>query len=176
VVTTKTREFTKAEYVKMHFVYGLCDGNYRAALREYQHLYSDRWQPYRRVLLRVHLNLRETGTAMTHALAGRGRGSVWNQENVPDTAHGNPSTGIRHSSSATARLSLQHCLLCVRMRCIPFVQSQCKGSGRAHISVYCFRWELRKTTRVHPSVSQFLCRGEAWRKKSVPRKFGFATI
>jgi hypothetical protein len=42
---------------------------------------------------------------MTCALAGRGRRSVRNDENVLDVVHGNPSASICHISSATERLS-----------------------------------------------------------------------
>jgi hypothetical protein len=41
------RRFTSAEFVytRMYFVYGFCDGNSLAALKEYQHLNLDRRQP-----------------------------------------------------------------------------------------------------------------------------------
>jgi hypothetical protein len=51
-------------------VYGFCNGNSQVALRQYQHQYLDWRLPYRRVLERVHPNLRETGTLMTHEVAG----------------------------------------------------------------------------------------------------------
>jgi hypothetical protein len=66
----------------MHFIYGFCDGNSLAALREYEHQYLDCRQPciFRRVLY----NLRETGTVMPHACASCGRHSVWDEEDVLD--------------------------------------------------------------------------------------------
>jgi hypothetical protein len=51
-------------------------------MREYQDRYLDRRLPYLRVLERVHRNLRETGTLMTRALAGRGRRNVRDEEDV----------------------------------------------------------------------------------------------
>jgi hypothetical protein len=70
VATTKIPGFSNAEYA---FRECFCDGNSLAASREYQHLCPYWRLPYRRVLERVHRNLKETGTFMMHALAGRGR-------------------------------------------------------------------------------------------------------
>lgn len=35
-------EYTQREYAKMHYLYGLCDGNARAAAGEYRQRYPDR--------------------------------------------------------------------------------------------------------------------------------------
>jgi hypothetical protein len=49
----------------------------------------------------------------------------------------------------------------VRMRCIPFVQSQCKGCGRAHISVYCFLDE--SYARLYPCTPLSVSVSVPWR-------------
>jgi hypothetical protein len=85
----------------MHFVYDFCDGNSFAALRAYQHRYLDRRQTFRRVLERVHCNLRETGTLMVHSHAGCGMSNVWDQDDVLYIVHANPSAGIHHISCST---------------------------------------------------------------------------
>ena len=45
----------------MHFVYGFCDGNARAAVNEYQRRFPDRRIPSRGVFSRIHQTMRETG-------------------------------------------------------------------------------------------------------------------
>jgi len=41
--------FSHVEYCDMHFVYGFCDGNARAAVEEYQRCFPDRRIPSRSV-------------------------------------------------------------------------------------------------------------------------------
>jgi len=45
----------------MHFVYGFCIGNARAAVEEYQRLFPDRRIPSRGVFTRINQTLRDTG-------------------------------------------------------------------------------------------------------------------
>ena len=45
----------------MHFVYGFCDGNTRAAVNEYRRHFSDQKIPYRDVFSRIHQTIREAG-------------------------------------------------------------------------------------------------------------------
>jgi len=54
--------FSHVEYCDMHFVYGFCDGNARAAVEEYQRRFPDRRIPSRRVFTRIHQSLRDTGS------------------------------------------------------------------------------------------------------------------
>ena len=54
--------FSHVEYCDMHFVYGFCDGNARAAVEEYQRHFSDRRIPSRGVFTRIHQTLRDTAT------------------------------------------------------------------------------------------------------------------
>ena len=52
--------FSHVEYCDMHFVYGFCDGNARAAVEEYQRI--DRRIPSPSVFTRIHQTLRDTGS------------------------------------------------------------------------------------------------------------------
>ena len=54
--------FSHVEYCDMHFVYGFCDGNARAAVEEYQRPFPDRRIPSRSVFMRIHQTLRDTGS------------------------------------------------------------------------------------------------------------------
>jgi len=53
--------FSHVEYCDMHFVYGFCDGNARAAVDEYQRRFPDRRIPYRGVFSPIHQRMLETG-------------------------------------------------------------------------------------------------------------------
>jgi len=53
--------FSQVEYCDMHFVYGFCYGNARAAVDEYQRRFPDRRIPYGSVFSRIHQTMRETG-------------------------------------------------------------------------------------------------------------------
>ena len=53
--------FSYVEYCGMHFVYGFCNGNARAAVEEYQRRFPDRRIPSRGVFTRIHQTMRETG-------------------------------------------------------------------------------------------------------------------
>ena len=46
----------------MHFVYGFCDGNARAAVEEYQRRFPDRRIPSRSVFTRIHHTFHDTGS------------------------------------------------------------------------------------------------------------------
>src|SRR5215510_799002 len=54
--------FSHVEYCDMHFVYGFCDDNARAAVQEYQRRFPDRQVPSRSVFTRIHQTLRDTGS------------------------------------------------------------------------------------------------------------------
>jgi len=54
--------FSHIEYCDVHFVYGFCDGNARAAVEEYQRHFPDRRIPSRSVFTRIHQTLRDTGS------------------------------------------------------------------------------------------------------------------
>jgi hypothetical protein len=52
--------FSHVEYCDMHFVYGFCDGNERAAVEEYQRCFPERRIPSRGVFTHIHQTMRET--------------------------------------------------------------------------------------------------------------------
>ena len=54
--------FSHVEYCDMHFVYGFCVGNARAAVEEYQRRFPDQRILSRRVFTRIHQSLRDTGS------------------------------------------------------------------------------------------------------------------
>src|SRR5215469_14775470 len=58
---TFLRWFREVHVCDMHFVYGFCNGNARAAVEEYQRRFPDRRIPSRGVFTRIHQTLRETG-------------------------------------------------------------------------------------------------------------------
>ena len=49
--------FSNVEYCDMHFVYGFCNGNVRAAVEEYQRRFPDRRIPSQSVFTRIHQTL-----------------------------------------------------------------------------------------------------------------------
>jgi hypothetical protein len=106
---------------------GIRDGNTLAALREHQRRYPDRRLHYRRVLERVH-NMRETRALMMHALAGRLRLTAWDEEDMLNIVHDNPSISTRHISSATGRLSQREAWRCIRF------MYKCKGCSKGQTS------------------------------------------
>lgn len=67
------RAYTQREYAEMHYLYGFCDGNARAAAREYRQRYPnrDRFPDYR-VFMRVH-NAYMEGTLPGEHAARTGR-------------------------------------------------------------------------------------------------------
>jgi len=52
--------FSHMEYCDMHFVYGFCDGNARAAVDEYRRRFPDRRIPFRGVFSPIHQTVRDT--------------------------------------------------------------------------------------------------------------------
>ena len=60
--------FSHVEYCDMHFVYGFCDGNARAAVDEYQRHFPDRRILSRGVFSRIHQTMRETGCRLSVAV------------------------------------------------------------------------------------------------------------
>ncbi|KAK9727401.1 Helix-turn-helix domain (DUF4817) [Popillia japonica] len=53
--------FSNEEYADIHFIYGLCNGSARAAVREYRRRFPTRKLPCRTVFSDIHRCLRETG-------------------------------------------------------------------------------------------------------------------
>jgi hypothetical protein len=55
------RFFTNAEYADIHFIYGFCDGNAQAAVREYRRRFPNRRIPHIQVFIDSHRRLSEFG-------------------------------------------------------------------------------------------------------------------
>jgi len=53
--------FSHVEYCNMHFLYGFCKGDARAAVEKYQRPFPDRRIPSKGVFTRIHQTMRETG-------------------------------------------------------------------------------------------------------------------
>lgn len=64
-------QFTNAEMTDMHFVYGMAQGNSRAARRIYQERYPHRLVPNRQTFVRIHRRMCESGTFQRLAAIGR---------------------------------------------------------------------------------------------------------
>ena len=54
--------YTNGELADMHFMYGIAEGNGRAAARIYRERFPDRRQPDHHLFARVHRNLCDYGT------------------------------------------------------------------------------------------------------------------
>lgn len=54
--------FSNEEYADIHFIYGFCNGNARAAVTEYHRRFPNRRVPDRRVFSNVHRSIKFTGT------------------------------------------------------------------------------------------------------------------
>lgn len=54
--------FTNEEYADIHLIYGFCECNSRAAVKEYKRRFPNRKLPSRSIFSRVHQRLRETGS------------------------------------------------------------------------------------------------------------------
>jgi hypothetical protein len=50
--------FSNAEYADIHYIYGYCDSNARAAVEEYQRRFPDRRAAVRRLFSNVHRHLK----------------------------------------------------------------------------------------------------------------------
>ncbi|KAJ8963856.1 hypothetical protein NQ317_004702 [Molorchus minor] len=86
--------FSHRELADIHFIYGFCNGNAVAAVREYGRRFPQRRVPERRIFVRVHRNLMENGSF--RRLRGQGRPvGNYNNELVLDQIQENPQINIR---------------------------------------------------------------------------------
>lgn len=109
------QRYTNGELADMHFVYGIAEGNGRAAERIYRERFPDRHQPHHSLFARVHRNLCNYGSLRSSRTSeGRPRStcSVVMEESVLDAVETNPSTSIRAVASAlrVSRCSVQRVL------------------------------------------------------------------
>ena len=89
--------FSHMEYCDMHFVYGFCDGNARAAVDEYQRRFPGRRIPSRGVFSRIHQTMRETGCLPSDAVQSEREvvPSINIQENIHEMVQRSPRLSTR---------------------------------------------------------------------------------
>lgn len=88
------------EYAEMHYVYGFCDGNARAAQREYHVRYPERRVPSPAVFSRLHQRLLERGTVYKQpSEVGPARQNVNVDELVLNMVEDNPQISSRQLAS-----------------------------------------------------------------------------
>ena len=96
--------FSPEEYADIVFVYGFCDGNARAAEREYARRFPRRIHPGRGVFPETYQRLRETGST---AVRGEGRGRPGLMDNVDvvgqvlEEFNDDPTTSVRRVAART---------------------------------------------------------------------------
>lgn len=93
-------EFTNRELANMHFVYGVCNGNARAAEREYRRRFPNRRAPGRQLFTDIHRNLSDHGNFRRSRGQGRPQGDH-NLENVLNHFEDDPQISIRTVSRIT---------------------------------------------------------------------------
>lgn len=91
--------FTNSEYADMHFVYGFCFGNSRAAVAEYGRRFPNRHVPNRQVFTDLHYRLRETGTFVKHTPGASIQTPGQLEENILFSVHRSPGTSVRRLSN-----------------------------------------------------------------------------
>jgi len=93
--------FSDVEYCDMHFVYGFCDGNARAAVQEYQRRFRDRRIPSRTVFTRIHQTLRDTGSLPSVSLQSEWEvvRTINTRENILQMVQRSPCLSTRRMAS-----------------------------------------------------------------------------
>lgn len=86
--------FSNSELADIHFIYGYCNGNARAAVREYQRRFPGRRLPHRMVFSRVHRNLVENGSFRRSQGQGRHMGN-YDFEGALNRIEENPQIALR---------------------------------------------------------------------------------
>lgn len=109
--------YTNAELADIHFIYGLANGNSRAAARLYAGKYPTRRQPYHGTFARVHQNLADYGS-FRPTIEGRGLRRTARtpiaEEDILRAVNRNPSTSVRTLSAASgiSRSTVHRVLQC----------------------------------------------------------------
>jgi len=93
--------FSHVEYCDMHFVYGFCDGNARAAVEEYQRRFPDRRIPSRSVFTRIHQTLRDTGSLPSVSVQSEREvvRTINTRENILEMVQRSPRLSTRRMAS-----------------------------------------------------------------------------
>ena len=93
--------FSHVEYCDMHFVYGFCNGNARAAVEEYQRRFPDRKIPSRGVFTRIHQTMRETDCLPSVAVRSEREvvRTINTRENIREMVQRSPRLSTRRMAS-----------------------------------------------------------------------------
>ncbi|GFW46040.1 DUF4817 domain-containing protein [Trichonephila clavipes] len=98
--------FTNSELADIRFIYGLADGNGRAAVRLYRERYLTRRKPNHQTFARVHQNLVERGSFRA-TIEGTGRRRIARtpifEEGVLHAVDQTPGTSVRALAASTGR-------------------------------------------------------------------------
>src|SRR5215469_5408052 len=103
--------FSHMEYCDMHFVYGFCDGNARAAVQEYQRRFPDRRIPSRSVFTRIHQTLRDTCSLPSVSLQSEREvvRTINTRENILQMVQRSPRLSTRRMASRIGVSRMQVC-------------------------------------------------------------------
>jgi len=101
--------FSHVEYCDMHFLYGFCDGNARAAVQEYQRRFPDRRIPSRSVFTRIHHTLRDTGSLPSVSVQSEREvvRTINTRENILQMVQRSPRLSTRRMTSRIGVSSMQ---------------------------------------------------------------------
>ena len=93
--------------IDIYFVYGICDGNARAALDEYQRRFHDRRIPSRGVFSRIHQTMRETGCLPSVAVQSEREvvRTINMRENILEMFRRSPRLSTRRMASHLGRIT-----------------------------------------------------------------------
>jgi len=85
----------------MHFVYGFCGGNARAAVEKYQRLFPDRRIPSRSTFTRIHQTLRDTGSLPSVSVQSEREAvrTINTRENILQTVQRSPRLSTHRMAS-----------------------------------------------------------------------------
>ena len=100
--------FSHVKYCDMHFVYGFCNGNARAAVEEYQRCFPDRRIPSRGVFTRIQ-TMRETGCLPSVAVQSEMEvvRTINTRENILQMVQRSPRLSTRRMASRIAVSRMQ---------------------------------------------------------------------
>ena len=92
--------YSHVEYCDMHFLYGFCNGNSRAAVEEYRRLFPDRRIPSRRVFTRIHQTLRDNSCFPSVSVRSERQvvGTIDTRENIFETIERSPRLSTRRTA------------------------------------------------------------------------------
>ena len=93
----------------MHFVYGFCNGNARAAVEEYQSRFPDRRIPSRGVFTCIHQTMRETSCLPSVAVQSEKEviRTINTRENILEMVQRSPRLSTRRMASRIGVLRMQ---------------------------------------------------------------------